>query len=463
MTYQLLRLAQAAARKPKDLVNVFPQIFGPSVPDLPDGAMVFNHKGGAEGLPEDMARIGVTLTDEMPLLAAPAMIDLLGVPAFMVPITAQLRADFDQAPLDWWANLDCQLVKFSTAGDAQVLGPDGKPIPVPGGTGNKRLRTQMGCFGAERTNGVITAWRVQVMKPYSRNEDLTAFDSESGVLSTTYQSDMKGVAYSVRAFLMHIAESGKRGVVAFKPTQCEEDQFATALVEYLVDQSSISFEGYKNSYLDKWRSDIKNLLGAILEEDGDFFSPLSGLDFALDTLIADNAFIEAMVNQTKLQESVYLLADEAGDLFTDMVVGIPQAQKALIALLSSKGFISRRTHGGVLDETLDIDEVMSLLQLPDGMDLISIMYTPNGVVPELTLGTAPLMFEELVANGDVEGYQVDAFVDVLAFGASKANPTHEAWIEQRAKLVKQAWAKAVSSGNAGFIAAYEAARAELYG
>ena len=192
---------------------------------------------------ENLAPIGIFLTDEMGLIAGILACLIVGLEFVGIPFSGYLRHNFFKQVsvlIDAVANtLGLGLVKPPTAGDTEVLDEFHQKMMIPNGkSGNAFLRTFAGVYAALRDDAGILWVRAMVMMPYGRREDL--FRITDGIMISVMESDTVRLAYATRLWLQKLAaEPQAIGAVVYKGSQNDEDAFASALFTEVCERLGI--------------------------------------------------------------------------------------------------------------------------------------------------------------------------------------------------------------------------------
>ena len=267
-----------------------------------------------------------SLTDAYALLGTIAAVDILGLPFYAVPMWAQYRHDTKLATLDWFGNMPCTSIKWSTAGDAYVNDGKGGKVVVMGKSANAPLRTQAGVFCNVRPYGTITVVRCMPCLPYSQDRAVFDVDAETGNIHTEMNTPGIQMAYANRLFLKMVHESGKLGRVAFKPTQAMEDGINAGILSWMLQGTKFNV-GRKyavDGYVE--HRELVDRIVALLPPD--FKDGMENWGGQIEQHISDTNYGLLLWDLIEKRDVIVLATDLDGDRLTDLLADVNDPLRA---------------------------------------------------------------------------------------------------------------------------------------
>ena len=380
--------------------------------------------------------IAHSLTDAYALLGTIAAIDVLGLPYYAVPMWAQYRHDMKLAPLNWFGNMPCISVKWSTAGDAYVNDASGEKVVVMGKSGNAPLRTQAGVYCNVRPYGPITVVRCMPCLPYSQDKSVFDVNPQTGVIHSEMNTPGIQMAYANRRFLQTVHETGRLGRVAFKPTQAQEDGINAGLLSWLLEGTKFkvgrryAVDGYVEH-----REAVDRIISLL---PADFKAGMENWGGQIEQHIADTNYGILIWDLIQKQDVIILATDLDGDRLTDLLADVSDPLRAFGKM--------------VLDHVgTSVDDLWGDMGYTtgNGRDMTSVMYRMEGPpIHEQTLGSADAMLLRLLDGDESMGgtkrpYDPRIHFVLIRDAYKDANPDNkalQAWLDKALGIFDEVYA-----------------------
>ena len=370
-----------------DLLAQLSALFGPT--DVrPDGypdAIVWQG-GNHDGKVNPVAH---SLTDAYALIGTVAAIDILGLPFYAVPMWSQIRHDRKLEPLNWFGNMPCISIKWSTAGDANVNDGKGGKVVVMGKSGNAPLRTQAGVYCNVRPYGPITCVRCMPCLPYSQDKSVFSVDAKTGNVHTQLNTPGIQMAYANRLFLKMVHETGHLGRVATKPTQAQEDGINAGLHNWLLQGTKFEVgRKYAVDPYEEFKEEIDKIIALL---PADFKDGMENWGGRIEQHISDTNFGLLVWDLIEKRDCIILATDLDGDRLTDLMADISDPLRAF------GGMVAKH-----LGHDVDVQKMWTDMGYTtgNGRDMTSVMHRMSGPpIHEQTLGSADAMLLRLL-DGD---------------------------------------------------------------
>ena len=419
----LMRIARTEADS-GDLLGLLQDLFDPSeIRPAGSPEAVIWQGGHHDGKVNPVAH---SLTDAYALLGTIAAIDILGLPFYAVPMWSQYRHDMELAPLNWFGNMPCTSIKWSTAGDAYVNDSSGKKVVVMGKSGNAPLRTQAGVYCNVRPYGPITVVRCMPCLPYSQDKSVFDLDEKTGVIHSEMNTPGIQMAYANRRFLRLVHETGRLGRVAFKPTQAQEDGINSGLLSWMLQGTKFkvgrkyAVDGYEEhkELVDR----IVNLLPS------DFKDGMENWSGQIEQHIADTNYGILIWDLIQNQDVIILSTDLDGDRLTDLLADVSDPLRAFGQKVLDHVGVSVDDLWGDMGYTTG-----------NGRDMTSVMHRMEGPpIHEQTLGSADAMLLRLLDGDESMGgtkrpYDPRIHFVLIRAAYRDANPDNKAlhaWLDK---------------------------------
>ncbi|MBT3352608.1 MAG: hypothetical protein HN400_15135, partial [Nitrospinaceae bacterium] len=330
-----------------------------------------------------------SMTDAYALIGTIAALDVLGLPFYAVPMWSQIRHDRNLEPLNWFGNMPCISIKWSTAGDAMVNDGKGGKVVVMGKSGNAPLRTQAGVYCNVRPYGPITCVRCMPCLPYSQDKNVFNVNAKTGIVHTQLNTPGIQMAYANRLFLKMVHETGYLGRVATKPTQAQEDGINAGLHNWLLQGTK--FEVGRKYAVDpyvEFKDEIDKIIALL---PADFKDGMENWGGRIEQHISDTNFGLMVWDLIEKRDCIILATDLDGDRLTDLMADISDPLRAF------GGMVAKH-----LGHDVDVQKMWTEMghTTGNGRDMTSVMHRMSGpAIHEQTLGSADAMLLRLL-DGD---------------------------------------------------------------
>ena len=306
---------------------------------------------------------------------------------------SQIRHDTELEALSWFGNMKNTSIKWSTAGDAYVNDKSGNKVVVMGKSGNAPLRTQAGVYCNVRPYGPITVVRCMPCLPYSQDKSKFSVNEKTGIVHTEMNTPGIQMAYACRLFLKMVAETGKLGRVAFKPTQAMEDGINAGLLIWLLEGTKFKI-GRKwavNAYKEH-KANIDKIISLLPK---DFKEGMENWSGKIEQHIADTNYGLLVWDIINNEECIVLATDLDGDRLTDLLADISDPLRE---------FGQKVLDYANSDVKMDNAWKSMGYKTGNGRDMTSVMYRMEGPpIHEQTLGSADAMLLRLLDGDETMG------------------------------------------------------------
>ncbi len=404
--------------------------------------------------------IVVTLTDEFGLLDALAVLDILGVPAILVPMWAQERHSGEMRCMHYlhaYRIMGYKVAKFPTSGNKKVTWSNGN-LGIPNGeAGNRdhRLIDQV-VVNKRGVNG-YDVYRGMPLDPYSENRDLASFDPASFILTTVMETPIDRVVPGSLIWLKDATANPRRTVAFWKPTQNTIDKVAYVFLQQLCVR-----QGFPVSTVNKptdYYADPQDHQGLLVKQivdslfgktpegywDDIRINPENPIEFLLSDLI----YPESLLDTVKQVPAAVYTCDKNGDGVTDLLPAIMPALKWFLTDAIAKGAIST-THG-------DAAGAMRFLGYnPDQsqFEVLSELHHSNEDVTDETItGSDPKNANPLLKGEKTDvPHKIEGAFNLIVTSVQRANPTHTGFGDH-SQQAKDVIGKVYSEGTVNFLAA----------
>lgn len=368
-------------------------------------------------------------TDKFALLGTLMAADVLNLPWWAIPMTAQYRHDQDLAPLAWFGSMQGTLIKWSTAGDIMVNKKGGGKCVVKGKSGNAPLRTAAGVFCNVRPYGTITSVRCMPCLPYSQNGAKFSVDPATGIIHSEMNTPGIQMAYAARHFLHLVNQTGHLGRVAFKPTQAQEDGVGVGLLLWMLQGTK--FKITKKYEVDAYAEHKARVDAIVALLPSNFREGMDSWTGEISMHIADTNYGILLHDIVEQRNVIVWTTDLDGDRLTDLMADAPAALRAAIqSFINFKGL------------PLDANDLWPKMghTTTNGRDMTSVMHRMNGdPIFEQTLGSADAMLNRLLDGDETVGDTKDPYDPrihfvLIADAYKAANPGNDElahWLDEQ--------------------------------
>ncbi|MFN7902075.1 MAG: hypothetical protein ACK5O1_04480 [Holosporales bacterium] len=376
--------------------------------------------------------IVVTLTDEFGLLDALAVLDILAVPAILVPMWAQERHSGEMRCMHYlkaYREMGYTIAKFPTSGNKKVSYTNGK-LGIPNGeAGNRDHRLIDEVVVNKRGVNNWDTYRGMPLDPYSENRDKATFDPASFILTTIMETPIDRVVPAILIWLKDVTKNPRRTVAFWKPTQNTIDKVAYVFLQQLCVRQgfSISTTNKPTDYYadpqDHQGVLVKQIVDALFAKTPEGYwdevsiNPQNPIEFLLSDLI----YPESLWDTVKQIPAAVYTCDKNGDGVTDLLPAIMPALKWFLTDAIAKGAIST-THG-------DAAGAMRFLGYnPDQsqFEVLSELHHSNEDVTDETItGSDPKNGNPLLKGEQFDvPHKIEGAFNLIVTSVKRANPTH---------------------------------------
>jgi hypothetical protein len=379
----------------------------------------------------------VTLTDEFGLLDALAVLDILGIPAILVPMWAQERHSGEMRCMHYvkaYREMGYNVAKFPTSGNKKVEYANGS-FGIPNGeAGNRdhRLIDEV-VVNLRGVNG-YDVYRGMPLDPYTENRDAAVFDPLSFILTTVMETPIDRVVPAILIWLKDVTENPRRTVAFWKPTQNTIDKVAYVFLQQLCLRQGLPVStinkptDYYSDPQDHQGVLVKKIVDALFAKTPEGYwddiriNPENPIEFLLSDLI----YPESLWDTVKQVAAAVYTCDKNGDGVTDLLPAIMPALKWFLQNAIEKGAISTE-HGDAAGAMrfLGYNPYQSQFEV-----LSELHHSNEDVTDETIVGSDPKNGNPFLKGEKPDvPHKTEGAFNLISTAVKRANPNHELFSE----------------------------------